>query len=76
MPCINRGIIEEYILYRQVLDRELNKDTNAMKNGEKMAEEGILATSIYVEEIEEDAATAHARVFFTGMVAAEMKNVS
>lgn len=74
IPSITRSIIEQYVLYRQVHDFQQNWDVNAIKNGEKMAEEGILAVSLFVQDDEEG--VRESSIFLTGMVTAEMRNVS
>ena len=78
MPNLTRAIVEQYVLYRQVQDREKNWDVNALTNGEKMVEKSILAVSFYVRDGSSSSGqySSGLTVFFTGMVGAEMRNVS
>jgi hypothetical protein len=62
---ITPGHVRQYVLYRQVLGRSQNEDITAMKKGEKMAKEAVEALSIYEDQ--------GGRLFFTGIVTAEMK---
>ena len=75
VPKIGRGHVEEYVLWRQALDQEPNKDSSAIANGEKMITE-VLALSFFMEPPPASSSTEETSspVFFaTGIVAAEMR---
>ena len=56
--------IREYVIYRQVCDKDQNDDITALQKGQKMADEGVEALSFSVER---------SKVFFSGIVDAEMR---
>jgi hypothetical protein len=60
--------IKEYIVYRQVMGKELNSDLAALKRGKRITEDGVQALSTYEN-------SGLGKVFFTGIVDAEMKKV-
>jgi hypothetical protein len=62
--------VQQYVLYRQVTGREANADISSMKKGEKMAKEAVLALSFSSGGHNGDDDDT---VFFTGIVAVEMK---
>ena len=75
VPKIAKSHVEQYVIWRQSLDKEENKDTSAIKNGEKMIEE-VLALSYYLEPAAPTTSSEEASgsVFYaSGIVAAEMK---
>jgi hypothetical protein len=67
VPNIDEVKIESYIVYRQSLDKQQNKDVSAFNNGKRLLEHCIEALSLY-----EDA--TNQRTFFTGLVHAEYKS--
>ena len=66
VPKVSKEQIEMYILYRQVLDKQLNQDIAAMLRGRKMAEQ-VQAISIAISD---------SLCFVSSIVSAEMKQVS
>ena len=66
LPPISKEQIEMYILYRQVLDKKMNKDIAAMIRGEKM-EGQIEAISMVMKD---------SLCYVSSIVSAEMKQVS
>ena len=66
IPKITKEQVEMYILYRQVLDKQLNQDIAAMMRGEKM-EDKIEAISVVKKD---------SLCFVSSIVSAEMKQVS
>ena len=75
VPKISRSHVEQYILWRQCLDKEPNQDISAIKNGEKMINE-VLALSYFVEQSPQATPSEEVTgsVFYvSGIVAAEMR---
>ena len=75
VPKISKSHVEQYVLWRQSLDKEQNNDVSAIKNGEKMIEE-VLAMSWFLEQAPTSASSEEASgpVFYlSGIVAAEMR---
>lgn len=65
IPTVTKDQIEQYVLFRQVNDKEANQDISAMTEGAKMAKENVLGLSFAVDN----------HTFFSGSVEASMKKV-
>ena len=57
--------IREYVIFRQVCDKDQNDDITALEKGQKMADEGVEALSF---------STERGNIFFSGIVNAEMRS--
>lgn len=65
IPKVTDGHIRQYVLYRQVADRESNKDVSAMKKANKMVESAAVEALSYYR--------SGPQFFLTGIVNAEMR---
>jgi hypothetical protein len=67
LPEITKSHVEEYILFRQQNDKEANSDLSALKQGALLAKDKVQGLSY---------CTSDNKIFFSGLVEAQMKKVS